>query len=184
MLRAFLLSLCLAGFTSSHGAESFYDRELQQLTEQHDKALAAAAAPINRNYQTALEQLLVRTTRNKDLEASAKVVAALRAIGAPAALPTAPEPPAQTGALSKAQIEDLLTGKSWVHNGLFHYKFTKDGKMTLTEDRRRGRYQIDEKNGFVAFTWDTGVFPGEGIKLNPDGLAFTHNKGGTFLPAK
>jgi hypothetical protein len=183
MPRALVFFLFFTALVSAFSAESFYERELQQLTEQHDKAVAAAVLPINRSYQTALEQLLVRTTRNKDLDASAKVVAALRAIGAAPTVPAVPEVAPAAGAPLKSQIEELLTPKVWVHAGQFHYKFTKEGRLTLVEGNRRGKFQVDEKTGFVAFNWDGGAFPGEGIQFNAGTLTFTHNRGGTFLPS-
>jgi hypothetical protein len=160
-------------------AESPYERELKQLTEQRDRALASAAQPINRNYKTSLEQLLLRATQNKDLEANTKIVEALKSIGAAADVPATP---ASSPFPLTQRIENLLTSKVWLHGGQWHYKFTKDGRVFLEEQKRRGRFQIDGKSGFVSFLWDQKKFPGEGIQFDEATETFMHNGGGPLLP--
>jgi hypothetical protein len=56
-------------------AASPLERELAQLREQRDKAIAAATEPINRRYQTSLEQLLRRATQAADLETANRIKA-------------------------------------------------------------------------------------------------------------
>ncbi len=58
-------------------AESPFESELAALKDQRDKALAAAAEPINRRYQAALEPLLRRATQANDLTAAVKIKAEL-----------------------------------------------------------------------------------------------------------
>ena len=65
-------------------AESICERELAQLKDQHEKAVAVAIEPLKRRYQTSLEQLLQRATLAKDLDAAIKIRDQLRALGIPA----------------------------------------------------------------------------------------------------
>lgn len=83
-------SFAIVANVSAFAAESPYDREFKQLTDQRDKALAAAAEPINRRYQTSLEQLLRRATTGNDLETALKIKEVLKSsdkppVAAPAA---------------------------------------------------------------------------------------------------
>src|SRR4051812_3131455 len=48
-------------------------RELNQIEDQHTKAVAAALEPITRRYQVALEQLLKRATQTNDLDTALKI---------------------------------------------------------------------------------------------------------------
>jgi len=48
-------------------------RNLSLLQQQHEKALAAAAEPINRQYQSSLEQLLKKATDAKDFETATAI---------------------------------------------------------------------------------------------------------------
>jgi hypothetical protein len=64
--------LLLASAAVVH-AQSSYERELAQLKEQRDQAKAAVVEPIERRYQTALEQLLKRATQGNDLDAALKI---------------------------------------------------------------------------------------------------------------
>lgn len=66
--------------TSALYAQSQFDRELSQLREQRDKAIATAADPINRRYQTSLEQLLRKATQSNDLESAVKIQNELKGI--------------------------------------------------------------------------------------------------------
>ena len=59
-------------------AETAYQRELQQLKEQRDKAVATAVEPINRRYKDSLELLLKRSTQGNDLDTALKVKEAMQ----------------------------------------------------------------------------------------------------------
>ena len=54
-------------------AETPSEREFKQLRDQRDKAVAAAIEPINRRYQSSLDQLLRRATQANDLETALKI---------------------------------------------------------------------------------------------------------------
>jgi hypothetical protein len=57
--------------------ESEPERELAHLTEQHDRALAAAIDPIDQLYRTALNQLLQKANDSGDLASAEKIKAAI-----------------------------------------------------------------------------------------------------------
>lgn len=69
-------------------AESFYERELKQITEKRDKDLATAAKPINRTYQDGLKNLLIRASNSNDAAIPA-IADALKTIAATSETPTA-----------------------------------------------------------------------------------------------
>ena len=64
-------------------AGSEYDRQLAELAAQRDKAIAEASEPINRRYQTSLEQLLRKATQANDLDAAVKIKNAIAAADPP-----------------------------------------------------------------------------------------------------
>jgi hypothetical protein len=94
--------LILASTTCALAADSPYEREFKQLTDQRDSAAAAAVAPINRRYQAALEQLLKRATQNGDLDAAVKIRAALSSI-----------PAAASATEQVASLPSLLMSGTW-----------------------------------------------------------------------
>jgi hypothetical protein len=83
MKTAALIAIALICSAALLRAQSTHDREFTQLTEQRDKALAAAAEPINRRYQAALEQLLRRATQANNLETAVKIKSALQTLANP-----------------------------------------------------------------------------------------------------
>ena len=56
-------------------------REFERLTQEKDKELAAAAVPIMKRYQAALEQLLRRASQTGDAETAVKVGEVLKQMG-------------------------------------------------------------------------------------------------------
>ena len=60
--------------------------EFAQLTLDRDKAIAAAAEPVNRLYQTALEALQQRATQANDLDTAVRIKQALDKLSARAAI--------------------------------------------------------------------------------------------------
>ena len=127
-----------------HG-QSAYERDLEQLIEQRDKALAAAAAPIHERFQATAEQMLRRATQAGDLAAATKIQAAIAA----------------NVQASRAGIKDLrkeLAGTTWkslpgkpVRPGL-------GPTFSLTEkDVQPGGYKYDvEKSNTVIITFNQG----------------------------
>jgi len=64
-------------------AGSDYDRQIAELTAQREKAISEATEPINRRYQTSLEQLLRKATQANDLDAAVKIKNAIAAADPP-----------------------------------------------------------------------------------------------------
>lgn len=79
------------------------ERELAQLRTQRDQAAAAALEPINRRYQTALEQALHRAMQANDLEAAVKIKAALTELGVTVPVET-----------TKTPLQNLIEGSRWM----------------------------------------------------------------------
>lgn len=102
MKRKTLFSIVVAVLTAAASlfAAPPFEREFQQLKDQHEKALATANDPIIRRYKAALEQLISRATQAKDLETAVK---------------------------AKAELNDpstTLLGTSWLWGGDASMKFT------------------------------------------------------------
>jgi hypothetical protein len=132
-------------------AEPPLDRDFKQLQTEHTKAIAAANKPINRRYQTGLEQLFRRAMQVNDLETAVRARDELKTLGVTtAAVPT----PSATPAGSSQSLAAFLAGTSWSYsrtpNGASEpMTFGKDGKVTLP-------------NGAVQ-TWK--VLPGNKISI-------------------
>ena len=107
----FTTVIVIAGCMSVFSADSQYERELRQLADQRDKALAGAIEPINKRYQTALEQLLKRATQANALDDAIKIREALALLAAQDA----------TGANSRTPnrqtLQRKLPGTQWIGDG-------------------------------------------------------------------
>jgi hypothetical protein len=88
-------------------AETDIGREMNQLQDQHTKAVAAAIEPLKRRYQTSLEQLLKRATQANDLDTALRIREQLTVLGAAAVSPTAK--PRYT----RETLPQLLTTSEW-----------------------------------------------------------------------
>ena len=124
------IAVLMALFTTAVRAESSYERELQQLTEQRDKAIAAAVDPINRRYQTSLEQLLKRATQGNDLVTAVKIKAQIEKIHSAA-------PPD-----SEAQFRSALMRSKWSWRGIDILTFTDSGEANLSKANSTSKYKI------------------------------------------
>jgi len=104
-------------------AQSSYEREFQQLTEQRDKAVAAAITPIDRRYHDLLEQLLKRATQANDLAAAMKIQAKLNE--------------ANSGSTTEAQLRIAISRAKWVWQGAGAntFLFTPEGDVTLSNSK-------------------------------------------------
>lgn len=149
-----LVSLNFAfGAVSAVAADSPFERDLKQLTEQREKALATAVDPINRRYQASLDQLLQRATQAKDLDAAVKIREALAEVGSSAASGDTSKPKitkaAQERRLNKTAWRE--TGNAWVSDLRF-----EDSKMIILP-RGGGQKPVDFRignDGSINFTWD------------------------------
>lgn len=110
--RTLILTLI---FATHLFAESPFDRELVQLSEQREKAVVEASQPINKRYHDALQQVLRRATQANDLDAALRIRKAIQSVATPnsAALPpiTPKAPPLTPGSAPIAQtMTDGFTG--------------------------------------------------------------------------
>ena len=150
-MKLILVFLSIALTAISGFAESQAERDLKQLTDQRDKAVAAATEPINRRYKTSLEQLLQRAIQSKDLDAAVKI---REALGQPAGLvPDTAKPKitkaAQTRRLDKSAWRE--TGNAWVSDLRFQ------GDKMIILPRNGGTTPVDFRvgnDGTINFTWD------------------------------
>ena len=125
------IAIASACITSTLVAEPPFDRDLKQLKEQRDRAIAAASEPINRRYRESLEQLLRRATQGNDLDTALKVKTELATVSLGSA--TAPASRIKT-------TEDLtafLAGSIWSlaiagkDKSGATMEFKKDGKAIM-----------------------------------------------------
>ncbi|MEQ1860474.1 MAG: hypothetical protein ABMA13_11115 [Chthoniobacteraceae bacterium] len=157
-----LITLLYAFAAASYG-ESAYERELKELIDQRDKAIAAAAVPISSRFKASAEQLLQRATRNGDLDAATKIKAAIAA-------DTAPDKPSST--------RDFIKNTVW---GWFFPDGKKYGTVKLEENGKvttglpfptrwewagAAQFKIfDDKNGFWVFHYDPATKEATNIKF-------------------
>ena len=71
------IAIVLCVLVATSHAESTYERDLKQIIDQRDKAIAAAAVPIIARSKADAEQLLRRATQAGDLDAANKIKAFL-----------------------------------------------------------------------------------------------------------
>lgn len=97
-------------------AASPLDNELLKLQQQRDKALAAAAEPINQRYKEELRKLLQRAVASKDTETATKILSVLN-------------PPSNVNP-EYARVAKLLTDFYWGVNGRSDvFEFRPDGTI-------------------------------------------------------
>lgn len=133
--RTLILTLI---FATHLFAESPFDRELVQLSEQREKAVVEASQPINKRYHDALQQVLRRATQANDLDAALRIRKAIQSVATPnsAALPpiTPKAPPLTPGSAPIAQtMTDGFTGifRSPLGNGGACFVFYLNPDETL-----------------------------------------------------
>jgi hypothetical protein len=113
--------------TLVEAAESPYERDMNQLKEQRDKAVAAATIPINRRYKESLEDLLRRATQANDLDAANKIKDEMKQLGFDTAATA-------TSVSSTPNFVDKLTKQAWTWTshpgGRDRVEFSKTGDVT------------------------------------------------------
>jgi len=117
-------------------AQSKLDRELTQLMEQKEKALAAAIEPVNRQYQKSLETMLRRAMQTGDLETAVKIKGELEKLGASQ---QAAEEPADSRADSFAK---RLVGTKWYWFDRETITFLEDGKAQWKENPEHWPWEV------------------------------------------
>jgi hypothetical protein len=157
------LAVVLCALTLGARAESTYQQALGQLLDQRDKALAAAAAPIDAHFKEQAELLMQRATQNNDAKAVEDIKAALG--GAAAA--------------ASDVVHDLkreINGTKWksVPNASLHGGLT--GTLTFTATTAEpGGYQYDASHSAVTLTYTHGGR--DVLELTPDGKHLRYQRG-------
>ena len=137
-------------------AQTDADREFKQLTEQRDRAIAAADEPINRRYAADLELLLRRATLANDLTTALKIKQTLARLGldSPGTPATSPNSPVGTWIFK-------MRGESYPRT------FRADGTIIGSGFKGTGTWTISK--GKIVITYPD---KGEGyldLPLNPKG---------------
>jgi hypothetical protein len=110
-------------------AETDIGRELNQLQDQHTKAVAAAIEPLKRRYQTSLEQLLKRATQANDLDTALKIREQLATLGA------APASPIAKPHYTRETLPNLLTTSEWTWSAKPEFDRSTTTHVTFTRDQ-------------------------------------------------
>jgi hypothetical protein len=120
--RVLMVLVLSTGAAFGQAAAIDWKRELAQLQDQREKALAAADEPVNRRYLAALEQLQRRVTQTGDLDGALKIRTEIEALSkamaspagaAPATTPaSAASPTAPTGTPAPGALR-ILAGMHW-----------------------------------------------------------------------
>src|SRR5258708_494899 len=81
-MRNLLITSFVSIFLMLHAvAESPYERDLDHLRAQRDRALAAASEPVNRSYKDSLAQLYRRSVQANDPGTADKIKEELKQLG-------------------------------------------------------------------------------------------------------
>jgi hypothetical protein len=147
-----LVSFTLLLLPTAH-AETPYERELQQLIDQRDKALA----PVLARFNAAAEQLMKRAAQGGDLETAEKIKAEM----AQAAVPGS--------AKSARELQTQLAGSTWKAGPSATLRPGLAGTLNFTEKTvEPGGYSyVTDAHNKVTLTFkggDTQV-----MQLSPDG---------------
>lgn len=124
-------------------ADPQFAGQLQSLQVQHEKDLAAAAAPINARYAAALEGLLKRATQAADLDTANKIQEQLKLLRAPAAERKLPD------------IKPLFVGSTWqIGSALITFKADGTGIKVHQGKNTPFLWQIEEDNAVLMTSAD------------------------------
>jgi hypothetical protein len=145
-----LISLLLSSLSF---AQSAFERDLEKLTEDRDKALVRVSDPIQRKYKELLEQLMQRATRNGDLDVAIKIKDAIAKIPASIVV-TKPHPK------TAQELKEFLDGTIWnisdkSPTGEILYTLTFDKNGTFKHsDGRTGTFEVSGPNNFKRWGYD------------------------------
>lgn len=163
-----IITVLLCALVSASYGQSAYERELNQLIEQRDKAIAAASAPITARFKTSAEQLLKRATQSGDLDAANKIKAVLG--DSASASGTAP---------TDGSIKDLrrqLAGTTWIILPNTPLKGGLTNKLTFTDKVvEPGSYKYEATHNSVVVTFNKGAT--QALELTRDGRHLQYPKG-------
>jgi hypothetical protein len=124
-MKTFGLSWLLSGITLCAFGATDAAREFERATVERERALAAAAEPINRRYQTTLEALLKRATATNDLDTAVRIKQVLEKLSS-----KAPE------AVSSASVSVV---------GSWKFRNNSDGHTASVTINADGSYSVDTK---------------------------------------
>ena len=123
----FLILVCSLATTLPAGAQTDAAREFKQQQEERDKALAAAAIPINQRYAAVLEQLLKRATQANDLDTAVKIRAELQKLGVTSPATGATAGAAGSDEAKRAALRAQLRDSKWKMNDGKTFTLNADG---------------------------------------------------------
>jgi hypothetical protein len=153
MKLIFLTAFAFAAAAQPIFAEPETAQELAQLAEQHDKALAAAIAPIDQLYRTTLDLLLQKANRTEDLASAAKIKAAIARLEAGTASPKGKPGTAE-------ELNAFLAGTVWNISDerpdgkvLYTLTFLKNGTF-IHSDGRTGEWSAQSPRDLKLWNWD------------------------------
>ena len=129
------------------------EQELARLTEQHDKALAAATDPINQLYRSALDQLLQKANESNDTELAAKIKDAITRIQSGAK-------PQKGKPATAEELTAYLAGTVWSISDerpdgkvLYTLTFLKGGTM-IHSNGKTGAWSAQSARDLKLWNWD------------------------------
>jgi hypothetical protein len=128
-MKQLALLLALVFSAGSLLAQSDAAREFQQLTDQRNKAIEAAAEPINRRYKSDLEALLRRATQIGDLTTAVKVKEAIARLGGSSSAPTSASNPV-------GKWRFVINGRGYIRT------FHDDGTVTGQGPNETGTWRV------------------------------------------
>ena len=117
--------LIMAGAAVS--SETLFERELERLRSDHEKAVATALAPIERRYQADLEALLHRATRANDIDAATKIKRVLDEVII--------SPEGRLSAVVTAGSWEWFTTVDWTGTS-YHVRFCHDGRCDISPGKQ------------------------------------------------
>lgn len=137
-------------------AESAFERELTQISAQHDQSLAVAIDPIERRYKEAMTSLLRRATQANDLDTAIKIRQAIGETSGTTVIPATAKVE-----LTKHGLEKELERTTWLANTpewLMKMTFLKGKVIHNPNQKGEGRsapfHAIDGST--IVYQWDAG----------------------------
>ncbi len=142
-------TLLLATFLlASAAGQTDTARELKQFQEQREKALAAAAEPINQRYSASLQQLLRRAVQTNDPDTANKVRAELQKLGVTASSTGAGGGSAlgQTDEVRRNALRTHLRDTKWKLGGNKSFELRADGSTSSSWHGKKGTWKVTGPN--------------------------------------
>ncbi len=113
--------------TAAVFSETLFERELERLRSDYEKAVAAALAPIKRRHQADLETLLHRATRANDIDAATKIKRVLDEVII--------SPEDRLSAVVTAGPWEWYTTVDWTGTS-YHVRFCHDGRCEIAPGKQ------------------------------------------------